>query len=164
VEPYRKRRWRKTGSPERIAFFTCARPGRSLGSTQHVSDDIVHKWVKGLPGPHTAIISLLGRKPNGTSEFSFYTFCGKDDTPSEVRGKQLWQSWLDRHHRKCGITVIEHPTTDFQPITEDTLKGIARDVERLLSEGRAIVLIDSGGQTRTSTVCKRLGFTEDPRT
>src|SRR5438093_10874139 len=89
VEPYRKRRWRKTGSPERIAFFTCARPGRSLGSTQHVSDDIVHKWVKGLPGPHTAIISLLGRKPNGTSEFSFYTFCGKDDTPSEVRGKQL---------------------------------------------------------------------------
>ena len=71
MEPYRKRRWKKASSPERIAFYTCARPGRSLSKTDRVPDHIVHKWVKGLPGPNTTIISLLGQKPDGTSEFTF---------------------------------------------------------------------------------------------
>jgi glutamate 5-kinase len=60
--------------------------------------------------------------------------------------------------------VVEHPTTDFQPITAETLTSIARDVEQLLAAGRTIVLVDSGGQTRTGTVCKTLGLIEDPRT
>jgi hypothetical protein len=164
MEPYRKRRWRHSTAPEQIAFFTCARPGRSLGSTQPVPDAIVHKWVNGLPGPRTAIISLLGCKPDGKSEFSFYNFSGKDDTTSESRGKPPWQAWLDRHHPDRGVTVIEHPTTDFQPITDETLQRVAKDVQRLLGEGRTIVLIDSGGQTRTGTVCRHLGLVEDTRT
>jgi hypothetical protein len=162
MEPYRKRRWRKQSSPEYLAFFTCARPGRSRGSTQPVPDSIVRQWVTGLPGPRTTIISLLGHKPDRTSEFSFYSFHGKDDTARESRGKQPFQAWLEQHHP--GTTVIEHPTTDFRPIPDEILAAIAHDVERLLAEGGTIILIDSGGQTRTGTVCKHLGLVEDPRT
>ena len=113
MEPYRKRRWRKQSSLEHLAFFTCARPGRSQrGSTQPVPDSIVQQWVTRLPGPRTTIISL-GHKPDRTSEFSFDSFHGKDDTARESRGKQPFQAWLEQHHP--GITVIEHPTTDFPP-------------------------------------------------
>jgi hypothetical protein len=138
--PYGKRRRKKIASPKRIAFFTCARPGRSLGSTQRVPDDVVHKWVKTLPGPHRTIVSLLGHKPNGRSEFLFCTFHGKDDTPRKAHGKQPWQAWLDHHHYERG-----------------------RDVERLRAEGCTIILIDSCGQTHTGTVCKHLRLAEDPR-
>jgi hypothetical protein len=90
MEPYKKRRWRKSSSPEPIAFFTRARPGRSGDKTKPVPDATVHQWVKNLPGPQTTIISLLGRKPppKSTTEFSFYTFHGRDDTPQERRGKR----------------------------------------------------------------------------
>jgi hypothetical protein len=164
MEPYRKRRWRHNSAPEPIGFYTCARPGRSNGSAQPVPDAIVHRWVKGLPGPHTTIISLLGHKPDGKSEFSYYNFSGKHDTQSEARGKPLFQDWLAKHFTERDITVVEHPTTDFQPISHETLNGIASDVQRLLGEGRTIVLIDSGGQTRTGTVCRYVGLIEDTRT
>jgi len=98
------------------------------------------------------------------SELSFYTFSGKDESPGEARGKPHFQDWLAKHYSKRDITVIEYPTTDFQPINEETLQRIAGDVERLLGDGRTIVLIDSGGQTRTGSVCKYLGLVEDPRT
>jgi hypothetical protein len=40
-----------------------------------VSDSIVDLWVRNLPGRETAIVSLLGVKPNsGVSELSFYSF------------------------------------------------------------------------------------------
>jgi hypothetical protein len=163
MEPYKKRRWRKAASPEPIPFFTCARPGRSFGKTQPVPDAIVHRWIKGLPGPHTIIISLLGHKPDRTSEFSFYTFHGQADTPAEARGKPSFQEWLNHHHNDRGILVIEHPTTDFQPIPDTLLTALAQDVERLLAQGLTIVLIDSGGETRTGTVCRHLALVEDPR-
>ena len=61
-----------------------------MSKDQPVNDEIVHKWVKHLPGPNTTILSLLGRKPG---EFSFYTFHGILDTPAEVRGRPSWQAW-----------------------------------------------------------------------
>jgi hypothetical protein len=164
MEPYRKRRWRRSSSPEPIAFYTCARPGRSHGSIQQVPDAIVHKWVQGLPGPRATILSLLGRKPDGQSEFSFYNFTGKNDNPGEARGKPHFQDWLAKHYPDNDITVVEHPTTDFQSISTETLQRIANDGQTFLCDGRTIVLIDSGGQTRTGTVCKYLGLVEDPRT
>jgi hypothetical protein len=126
----------------------------------------VHQWVKNLPGPQTAIISLLGRKPppKGTSEFSFYTFHGREDTPQERRGKRSLQEWLDHYHPERAITLIEHPTMDFRPIPDTALASIAADVDRLLAEGRTIVLVDSGGETRSGAVCRYLNLVEDPRT
>lgn len=164
MEPYRKRRWRAAAAPEPVEFYTCARPGRSHGSTKQIPETIVGKWVKGLPGLQTTIISLLGRKPDGMTEFSFYSFSGKDDTVQEARGKIPFQEWLDRRHPDKDVRVIEHPTTDFCPIPQTTLDAISEDVQRLLLEGRTIVLVDSGGQTRTGTVCKYLNLIEDSRT
>jgi hypothetical protein len=165
MEPYKKRRWRQAANPDPIAFFTCARPGRSGDKTRPVPDKTVHQWVNNLPGPHTTIISLLGRKPppTSTSEFCFYTFYGREDNLQERRGKRPFQDWLDYYHGERGITLIEHPTIDFQPIPETVLAAIAGEIERLLREGRTIVLVDSGGETRTGTVCRYLSLVEDPR-
>src|SRR5438034_508690 len=86
LKPYMLKRWR-TGAPSNCHyFFTCARPGRTSDpDSKHaqVSDELVHRWVLGLPGPNTAIVCLLGRKPDGLSEFSFYSFYGGFDIPSE---------------------------------------------------------------------------------
>jgi hypothetical protein len=163
MEPYRKRRWRRASSPERIAFYTCARPGRSLSKTEPVSDQIVHKWVKGLPGPNTTIISLLGRKPDGMSEFSFYTFHSQVDTAGETLNGESFQEWLDHHYNDRRITVVEHPTTDYRGVPQSSLSAIAEDVNRLLADGHTVVLVDSGGQQRTGKVCEYLGLIEDTR-
>ena len=163
MEPCRKRRWRKASSPERIAFYTCSRPGRSLSETDPVPDQIIHKWVKRLPGPNTTVISLLGRKPDRTSEFSFYTFRSELDLAGETRRGKSFREWLDHHHGDRGINVVEHPTIDYQGVPQPTRTAIAEDVNRLLTGGRTVVLIDSGGQQRTGTVCKHRGLIEDPR-
>jgi hypothetical protein len=165
VEPYKLRRWRRKSSRDQVPFFTCARPGRSKGNSGPVSDQIVAKWVNGLPGVRPAIIvSLLGRKPDGLSEFSFYSFAGVLETPMERGGRPLFEDWLYNRHPGCVERVIEHPTTDFKPIGVSTLAAAAADIEAYLSSGRTVVLIDSGGETRTRQVCSHAGFIEDPRT
>lgn len=153
MEPHKKRRWRRKSSSDAILFYTCARPGRSKGRQGNVKDQIVDLWIKNLPQPNTTIVSLLGTKPDGTNEYSFYSFYPKE----------TFQKWLDRRHGALGIRVIEHPTTDFSPILEDDLKAIVADIERLLSEGRTVVLIDSGGETRSGKVCKHMDLVEDTR-
>jgi hypothetical protein len=108
-------------------------------------------------------VSLLGRKqgPEGQSEYSFYSFCGLGDTPEERHGRLSFQEWLDRYHKDRPILVIEHPTYDFRPVPPETLAAVASDIFKLLGAGRTVVLIDSGGETRTKTVCKYMGFVED---
>jgi len=146
-------------------FFTCARPGRSKGKNQHVSDKDVSRWVDGLPGPRTAIISLLGRKggPEGPSEFSFYSFFGGLDTAGERLNWPSFQEWLNNEHAALGILIKEHPTFDFCRIPDETLQQVADDLSELLREQRTVVVVDSGGDTRTNMVCKYLSANEDSR-
>lgn len=162
LKPYMLKRWRTGAPPSCGYFFTCARPGRTGNSASkhaHVSDDVVHRWVLGLPGPKPAIVSLLGRKPDGTSEFSFYSFYGGLDHPSDSRPS--FQQWLDRWHREEAILVREHPTYDFRPIPTETLDSVADDINELISGGRTVILVDSGGQTRTRIVCNHMLAVED---
>jgi hypothetical protein len=114
----------------------------------------------------TAIVSLLGRKngPEGTSEFSFYSFCGGFDTPAQRRNRLSFQDWIDQWHKNLQILVREHPTYDFQPIPPETLAAVASDILELISAGRTPILVDSGGVTRTRAICKHMGATEDSRT
>src|SRR6266481_5624420 len=89
LTPHRLRRWRIGTPPDYGYFFTCARPGRSGNSASksaQVPDDIVHRWILGLPGSSSAIISLLGCKPDGLSEVSFYSFYGGYDVATEHAG------------------------------------------------------------------------------
>lgn len=164
AKPYMLRRWRIGLSPNPHYFFTCARPGRT-GNLQSknapVSDDVVHRWVLGLPSPKTAIVSLLGRKPDGLSEFSFYSFYGGFDLASNHPGQLSFQEWLDHWHRDRSIVIREHPTYDFKPIDHAMLDAVVSDINELLSTGRTVVVVDSGGQTRTGVVCKHMRALED---
>jgi len=129
-----------------------------------VRDELVHKWVHELPGnPTSVIISLLGRKhgPEGDSEFSFYSFHGAWDTEVERRGRPSFQEWLQRWHN--GMQVVERPTYDFRPVAPETKGAVASDTSRYLSEGRTVVLVDSGGASRVEQVCKYMGYVEDSR-
>ena len=159
--PYRLRRWRMDTPRGPAYLFSCGRPGRESSKDLAVSDDLVHRWVLGLRGPKTAIVSLLGRKPDGTSEYSFYSFCGGWDTEAERANRQTFQEWLETHHSSLGILVREHPTSYYGPIHSDTLDAVADDVGRLISQGYTVTIVDSGGETRTGKVCRHIGAKED---
>jgi hypothetical protein len=99
-----------------------------------------------------AVVSLLGQKPDGTSEFSFYSFYKKHKS---------FQEWLDQHYEEKAIQIIRHPTCDFRPVPEEAMAAVTSEISKLLSEGRTVVLMDSGGETRTGQVCRHIGAVED---
>lgn len=161
-KPYKLRRWRLGQALAAKYFFTCARPGREPGKNfSPIPDEVVDKWVRGLPKPDTTIISLLGRKPDGLSEYSFYSFCGGFDDPTEGQVRPTFQEWLERRHKILSITVCDYPTVDFSKIPQETLAAIKIELDLLFSQGRKVVLVDSGGETRNTAVCKYLGAVED---
>ena len=166
MEPHRLKKWMIGSSPNPKYFFTCARPGRSTYSYKRtnndVSDTTVSEWLGGLPRPKTAIVSLLGRKPDrgNQSEFSFYSFCGGWDTPSESRDKPTFRDWLRQRHGELQILVREYPTNDLQEITAEQLVAISDTIRELISEGHAVVVVDSGGVGRVGQVCTFMNATE----
>src|ERR1700686_1345544 len=139
LKPYMLRRWRIGAQSSHQYFFTCARPGRTGARESKdapVLDDLVHRWVIGLPDPKTVIVSLLGCKPDGRSEFSFYSFFGGFDRRSEHAGRLPFQEWLTRWHEDLSIVVCEHPTCDFSLIPSDTLNAGRNDQEKLVRSDR----------------------------
>ena len=106
-------------------------------------------------------MSLLGRKPDGTSEFSFYFFYGGFDLQDDRPGCLSFQSWLDTWHNELLIVIREYPTCDFKPLTPEILGAVSRAIIDLTSAGRTVVLIDSGGVTRTGIVCRHISAVED---
>ena len=165
MEPHKLKKWKTDSSQGNIAYFyTCARPGRSGGPKGAVPDQIVSAWVSGLPGPDTAIVSLLGRKQgrNGSSEFCYYSFSGGFDGSLERGSKPTFAEWLDTHHAERRILVREHPTYDYRPIPHERLAAIEAEVRHLTSLGRTVVIVDSGGETRTGKVCRHMKATTLP--
>ena len=163
MEPCNLKQWEVDTSGGNIAhFYTCARPGRSKGPKGRVPDQIVSAWVEGLPRPDTAIVSLLGRKQGsmGNSEFSYYSFSGGFDTCSERGSKPSLQEWLDTQHEQLRIPVREYPTYDYRPISFERLTAIEADIRHLISVGRTVVVVDSGGETRTGRVCRHMNATK----
>ena len=168
MEPHNLKKWKVELPSGCIGYFyTCARPGRSLGPDEPIPDSLVSEWVRGLPpGDEKIIISLLGRKKDRRrlSEFSHYTFCGAWDTEKERVDKLTLQDWLDEHHRNMKIMVLEHPTYDYDspPIHHGALLAVEKDILSLLLEDRTIIVMDSGGIGRTGKVVEFLGASEVP--
>lgn len=160
-KPFKLRHWHFTQDGQSVYFYTSARPGRSSESASrhaHIPDEVVGRWVLSLPGPRTAIISLLGAKPDGTSEYSFYTFSGGSDRST---GKQrTFRAWLRDHHPEQAIELVERPTIDFQPVPKETIARVLKDIKQLVAQGKTVILVDSGGETRTGAVCRSIGATE----
>lgn len=104
------------------------------------------------------IVSLLGRKPNGKSEFSYYSFRGGFDRPSERPGFLSFQQWLDSRYGPGKHLVLDYPTVDTEQLSPDMLDEVSAKVLALVSEGRTVVVVDSGGVGRTGRVCHHMGL------
>ena len=162
--PYNLKRWRIDAQTDSVHFFTCGRPGREKGKSEQVPDKLVHRWVLGLQeccGPDLVIVSLLGRKLDGRSEFSFYFFCGGFDTTAERKGRLSFQEWLDNHHKALNISVYEFPTTDRMGVPLEIRKSVAVKIKDLILSGRTVVVVDSAGAERTGRIRDHIGAKED---
>lgn len=147
-EPYRLREW----SVSVGRLFSCGRPGRSeWRDALHVPDEVLRAWVQNLPEGKLVIVSLLGKKPNGKSEYAAYPFRGECDPPDE--GKPTFQKWLVTHFSDREITVREHPTVDYAPIPCETLREATAEIRAFLQKGATVVVMDSGGVSRSGAVC-----------
>lgn len=155
MEPYRIREW--AVAPGRL--FTCGRPGRSKWKdASKVPPAAIHAWVKNLPAHDLVIVSLLGRKPDGTSEYSFYPFRGGYDENDERT--PTFGAWLQEHYADRTIIVCEHPTVDFEAMPHSTLERVRTNILDFVQQGKTVVLMDSGGQVRTEKVCRFLELQE----
>lgn len=157
----------KRGVPETGPFpgghlFTCGRPGRSLGPEASVPDELAESWIDGLPpAQRVHLVSLLGSKVNGKSEYSFYSFRGSCDPPD---GRPIFQEWLDERYGSDRFVVHEYPTVDAGEwsIPQDVIDTLLKLILPLLSQGETVVLFDSGGSQRTRQFCDVAGFRRRP--
>lgn len=156
-EPCNLKRCEPEGKPQPGRLFTCGRPGRSLGSAASVPDEITECWVAGLPSADAVhLVSMLGSKEDGRSEYSFYTFKGSH----ERSGKPTFQTWLDSRYGTGQFQVHEYPTVDGGPgsLSEEDVESVRSIVMPLLSRGETVVLFDSYGSERTGQFCNAAGF------
>lgn len=160
-EPVNLREWRApTTAAGGGRLFTCGRPGRGTFGREKrpMDDDTIDQWVKGLPEAEILdIVSLLGGKTNGYSEFGYYPF----RSSKEAGTKPTLQQWLDRRYDRRFV-VHEFPTVDAQAIPPDVREAATRCVLDLIAKGRTVVIMDSGGAVRTARVCEVIGYHSCP--
>ena len=154
-EPCRLTLWTPKVGQISGQLFTCSRPGRSLGSKRSkISDEYVHAWVSGLP-PSTEgviVVSLLGCKEDGLSEFSYYSFRGGFDTSEERPGCPTFQEWLDLHYQPGRFCLYEYPTTDLLVPSDETKAQAVATIRSFLGKGRTVIVVDSGGVGRSGNI------------
>ncbi len=141
---------------KRGRLFTCGRPGRgTFGRSKHaIGEDTIDRWVEGLPRVEVLhIVSLLGKKTTGLSEFSYYPFSSSGDPGT----KPSFQEWLDHRYGRRFV-VHEFPTTDGRGIPPDVLAEVSRAVRNLIEGGWTVVVVDSAGAERTARVCEACGY------
>lgn len=161
-EPCSLKRCEPEGMSVEGRLFTCARPGRSLGSRAAVPDEIAESWVDSLPRANTVhLVSLLGRKEDGRSEYSFYTFRGGCEHPAD---RPTFQEWLDSRYGAGHFVVHDYPTVDAGScsLSDGDIESLKSIVVPLLTLGETVVLFDSGGAQRTGQFCRAAGFRRLP--
>jgi len=161
MEPANLNEW-KLVSKEKSSgrLFTCGRPGRAtFGRARRlIPVDVIDEWTRGLPSAETLnIVSLLGQKKDGFSEFTYYPFrSAKEDFPE----KPTLETWLNQRHARRFI-VHEFPTTDAQGIPAARLEEIVRHTSSMLANGDTVLVLDSAGAERTARVCHALGWSPE---
>jgi hypothetical protein len=114
------------------------------------------EWIEGVRmiDPIVHIVSLLGKKGTGTSEFKYYPFRSCE----ESNHKPIFQDWLGSKNPGA-LVVHEFPTTDYEDIPNDRIAAIRTCVEGLLARGSTVLLMDSAGAVRTRQVRIALSLT-----
>jgi len=134
-------------------IFSCARPGRMLGSRASVPDRVVRRWRQGLPrAERFAIISLLGTKPDGTDEYSFYSFPDAEGFECFLNGQSGSSS--------SRFEVFSFRTTDYGPVAPEIATAAKVLVQERLARGRTVLIMDSAGIQRSRILCRMLGLTQ----
>ena len=135
--------------------FTCGRPGRrTSGRGREPADsETLNRWVEGLPRQRSVhIVSLLGSKKDGYSEFGYYPF----RSARECGTKPTLQEWLTERYGSRFV-VHEFPTVDARPVPPHVLAEAIGCVMGQLERGSTVVVVDSAGSERTARVCKKIG-------
>ena len=149
--------WRPlTASRQGVRLFTCGRPGRATFGRDkiRVDDDTIDHWVNGLPKADVLhIISLLGQKTSGFSEFGYYPFRSSKESGT----KPTFQEWLDKRYGRRFV-VHEFPTVDARGIPPDLLNTVTRRVLDLIENSSTVVVVDSVGAERSARVCEAIGY------
>ncbi len=157
-EPIRLQEWQpRAGSQSAGRLFTCGRPGRATYDRAKVpvADDVIDLWESGLPQAKVLhVVSLLGHKTTGLSEFSYYPFRSAE----EKGAKPAFEAWLNKRYNKRRFVVHEFPTVDGRGIARDLLDAVVQQVARCLEEGNTTLIVDSAGAERTARVCEALGY------
>jgi len=99
------------------------------------------------------IVSLLGWKTDGFSEFEYYPFRSE----KESGPKPSFQEWLNKQYPARGFVVHEFPTVD-RKIPPDIVARVAKCVTALMEADLTVIIVDSAGDTRTGQVAKALGY------
>jgi len=157
TEPLNLREWKApAGSERRGRLFTCGRPGRATHGRAKVfvADGTIDLWASGLPEADVLhIVSLLGQKTTGLSEFSYYPF----RSAKESGTKPTFEEWLNKRYKRRFV-VHEFPTVDGRGIPPDVLDATGRRVLDCLESGHTTLVIDSAGAERTARACKAIGY------
>jgi hypothetical protein len=110
--------------------------------------------VKGLPEAEVLhIVSLLGQKTTGFSEFGYYPFRSSEETGT----KPTFQEWLDKRYGRRFV-VHEFRTTDGRGIPRDRLQAVTRHALDLIENGSTVLVLDSVGAERVARVCEAMGY------
>lgn len=156
-EPANLREWSPVGATgQRGRLFTCGRPGRATFGRRRcaVDETTIDLWVNGLPAANPLhIVSLLGSKKDGFSEFEYYPFRSSVENGT----KPTFQQWLEQRYSR-NFPVSEYPTVDAQGIPSEILAKAKSLVLELFAQDATIVVIDSVGAERTARVCEAAGF------
>lgn len=157
-EPINLTEWTsRTDRGHKRSLFTCGRPGRAIFGQNRlpVGCVIIDKWVEGLPGAEVwHIVSLLGRKKDGFSEFGYYPFRSAKE-PGE---KPTFQEWFDQRYQYGRFIVHEFPTTDARGIPPDVAEAAKGCILELLESSRNVVVLGSAGAERTARICEPIGY------
>ena len=150
-EPCNLREWTVTWGK----LFTCGRPGRGSfdRSKKQIPEYVIDWWVDGLPKvPQAFIISLLGHKKSGLSEFSYYPF----RSCMEAGQKPTFQDWLTSRYGPRFV-IEEFPTEDRLPMAScEYVAAIRNRIRTLLDSGAVVIVVDSAGIQRTGEVCQTI--------
>jgi hypothetical protein len=157
TEPINLREWKASAGSERSGrLFTCGRRGRATHGRGKVTvaDGTIDLWVNGLPDADVLhVVSLLGQKTTGLSEFSYCPF----RSVNELGTKPTFEKWLNGRYKRQFV-VHEFPTVDGRGIPPDVLEAAGRRARLCLESGHTTVVVDSAGAERTARVCEAIGY------
>jgi hypothetical protein len=126
-----------------------------MGTKQmKVGDECVLAWLAGLPvsTEEIIIVSLLGRKADGLSEFSYYSFRGGFDRPQDRPDCPTFQEWLDSQHGAGRYRIYEYPTIDLLVPPDETKSPAVATILSFVKTGKTVIVVDSGGIGRSGNI------------